>query len=156
MTIDFKKKEYIPYYVIACISLAAIIFSLIVYGVNFPGKRRTFVFPSADSGKYIVEYRYLPRKPVQGDINLYVDEILLGSGVERTKMLFSLGTKVESCFLRDGILYLNLSGELLQMGNGVIDIKDGVELLKENIQNNFHKVKRIEIFVDGKYAFESN
>ena len=46
-----------------------------------------------------MEYRYLSSDAVQGEINLYVDEILLGSSVPRTKMLFTAGTKVESCFL---------------------------------------------------------
>ena len=40
------------------------------------------------------------------------------------------------------------------MGNSVIDIKAGVELLKKNIMHNFKKIDRIELFIDGKYAYE--
>ena len=96
----------------------------------------------------------MPAKPVQGNINLFIDELLLGSGVERTKLLFTPGTKVESCFLRKDILYLNLSDDLMQMGDGVLNIEDGVELLKKNIKSNFSKVKTIQIFVNGQFAFE--
>lgn len=153
---NLKDEKYTPYLAISMMLIASLLASLICFYVKNSGKRRVFIFPSADNGKYILEYRYLPEKPVQGDINLYVDEILLGSGVERTKMLFTPGTKAESCFLRNGTLYVNLTADLLAMGNGVVDIKDGIDLLKENIQNNFHKVKKVEVFVDGKYAFESD
>ena len=83
-------------------------------------------------GKYIIEYRALTQKPHQGEINLYIDEILLGSTVERTKYLFTPGTKVLSCFERNHVLYLNLSQDLLQMGEGVIEIREGIELLTKN------------------------
>lgn len=149
------EKKYTPYFVISIVLIVSLLLSLVLFFVQRQGKRKMFIFPSADTGKYIVEYRYLPKKPVQGDINLFVDEILLGSGVERTKMLFTPGTKAESCFLRDGTLYVNLTADLLSMGSNVINIKDGIDLLKENIENNFRKVKKVEVFVDGKYAYES-
>lgn len=139
--------------IISAIILLFIV-SFILFAVKGQGKRRTFIFPSVDTGSYVVETRYLPAKPVQGNINLFIDELLLGSGVERTKLLFTPGTKVESCFLRKDILYLNLSDDLMQMGDGVLNIEDGVELLKKNIKSNFSKVKTIQIFVNGQFAFE--
>lgn len=150
-----NEKQFKPYYIISIVLIVAFLFSLCLFFLQKQGKRRVFIFPSADNGKYILEYRYLPKSPVQGDINLYIDEILLGSGVERTKMLFTSGTQAESCFLRDGTLYVNLTADLLSMGSGVVNIRDGIDLLKENVMNNFHKVKKVEVFVDGKYAFES-
>lgn len=149
------EKQYIPYVSIFGVILFTFLISMIVFFINNSGKRRAFIFPSADTGKYIVEYRYLPKNPVQGDIQLFVDEILLGSATERTKFLFTPGTKAESCFLRGGTLYINLNSDLIKMGNGVVEIREGTELLKENIKKNFGKVKRVEVFVDGKYAYES-
>lgn len=149
------EKKYIPYVSIFCALFLAFLISVVLFFINNGGKRRAFIFPSADTGKYIVEYRYLPRNPVQGDIQLFVDEILLGAATERTKFLFTPGTKAESCFLRGGTLYINLTSDLMQMGNGVVEIREGVDLLKENIKKNFGKVKRVEVFVDGKYAYES-
>lgn len=149
------EKQFKPYFILAIVLICSFILSISLFFIKNSGKRRVFIFPSADNGKYILEYRYLPKDPVQGKINLYLDEILLGSGVERTKLLFTPGTRAESCFLREGTLYINLTADLLAMGNGVINIKDGIDLLKENIMSNFHQVKKIEVFVDGKYAFES-
>jgi hypothetical protein len=124
------------------------------YVVTKDTHRRTFIFPSAEDGKYIIEYRNLTNHPHQGDINLYIDEILLGSTVERTKWLFTPGTRVISCFERDHVLYVNLSADLLQMGDGVIEIREGTELLKKNIMKNFSKIDSVEIFIEGKTAFE--
>jgi len=147
-------KETRPYIIIISAIVLLFVISLISFAVKSQGKRRTFIFPSVDTGSYVVETRYLPAKPAQGNINLFIDELLLGSGVERTKMLFTPGTKVESCFLRKDILYLNLSDDLMQMGDGVLDIEDGVELLKKNVKHNFSRVKTIQIFVNGQFAFE--
>ena len=146
----------IRYVRILILSLAFFLFSLslLLFLISNHKSRRLFIFPSVDTGKYVVEYRYLPNNPVQGDLNLFLDELLLGSGVERTKLLFARGTKVNSCFVRKGTLYLDLSAELLQSGYGVIDIKDGISLLKKNIHKNFFGIWKIEVFVDGKIAYE--
>ena len=117
-------------------------------------KRRIFIFPSATTGEFIVEYRNLTKKPVQGDVNLYIDELLLGSQIERTKQLFVSGTKVLSCFQRGKVLYLNLSDTLLAADDSVIDIKSGIQLLDKNIKKNFPKIETVEVFVNGKIAFE--
>lgn len=130
------------------------LFSLIFFFAGKSTVRRIFIFPSADNGRYVVEYKNLPRKPAVGAIACYVDEILLGSGVERTEKLFNQETKVLSCFERHGVLYLNLSPELLNMGSGVVEIKDGIEILKMNIFKNFRKIKKIELFVNSKLAYE--
>ncbi|MCR4631844.1 MAG: GerMN domain-containing protein [Treponema sp.] len=149
---DIKKN--IPLIVLTALTLVILIFSIIAFNIGNSKTRRMFIFPSADDGKYIIEYRNLANDPVQGDIQLYVDEILLGSSIERTKMLFTPGTVVQSCFLRESVLFLNLSQNLLDMGEGVIEIKDGFSLLEKNIKKNFPSVKKIEFFIEGKSVFE--
>ena len=152
---DLINKQYIAQLSIIFIFLITLLFSVLSYIIGKDSVRRTFIFPSADKGEYIVEYRNLTKKPIQGDVQLFIDELLLGSTIERTKSLFSSGTKVLSCFQRDQTLYLNLSSDLLEMGEGVIEIRDGMDLLKKNIQKNFFKIHEIEIFVNGKIAFEN-
>lgn len=152
---DLINKQYIAQLSIIFIFLITLLFSVLSYIIGKDSVRRTFIFPSADKGEYIVEYRNLTKKPIQGDVQLFIDELLLGSTIERTKSLFSSGTKVLSCFQRDQTLYLNLSSDLLEMGEGVIEIRDGMDLLKKNIQKNFSIIHEIEIFVNGKIAFEN-
>lgn len=130
------------------------IFSAFIFLFSHNKVRRLFIFPSVDEGNYVVEHRYLEKNPVQGKIQLFVDELLLGSGIERTKLVFARGTRVLSCFLRKGVLFLNLSPELLAQEDSAILIEEGVELLKKNIKANFSNVSEIEIYVGGKYAYE--
>lgn len=155
MKIELNRKFIITSCVFLFAVLAILLVSVISFEKNRTGIRRTFIFPSAENGKLVVEYRNLAKDSVQGDVQYYVSELLLGSSLERTKLLFTSGTKVLSCFERDGILYLNLSEKLLEMGNGVVDIRYGAELLEKNIKKNFPKIHSVQLFVNGKYAFES-
>ena len=153
-TINKLKQKNFAIFVITIAIIGLFVFSFFCYAVTKNTCRRTFIFPSAEGGKYIIEYRNLTEKPHQGEIALYIDEILLGSTVERTKLLFTPGTKLLSCFERNHILYVNLSSDLLQMGEGVIEIREGTELLKQNILRNFSKIDSVEIYIEGKSAFE--
>ena len=148
-----RKVHYIRLSVFSLIIFLFLISSFI-FLISNKKERRLFIFPSVDEGNYVVEYRYLEKNPVQGKIQLFVDELLLGSGIERTKLLFARGTRVLSCFLRKGVLFVNLSPELLAQEDSAVQIQEGVELLKKNIKANFGNVSEIEIHVDGKYAYE--
>ncbi len=145
-------KKFIPHWI-----LGVLLLSLMISGILFfckcPGTRKTFLFPSVEEDDYVIETRYLPKTQGKTLVTTYVEQTVLGSSIERTKMLFSPGTKVLSCIENDKCLYINLSSDVLAMGDNVIDIKDGVELLKKNVSHNFNKFKTIEVFVDGKHAY---
>lgn len=154
-TINMLKSKSLPIFIISLTIIGIFVFSFMGYVISKDGHRRVFIFPSAENGKYIIEYRNLTKKPHQGDIQLYIEEILLGSTVERTKLLFKPGTKVISCFERKHVLYLNLSNDLLDMGDGVVEIREGTELLIKNIKENFSEISEVQIYIDGKSAFEN-
>ncbi|MBO4859137.1 MAG: GerMN domain-containing protein [Treponema sp.] len=137
-----------------CVLLLSLVLSLILYFQKDYGKRKTFIFPSVDEGKYIIETRYLSENPEKTAISYYVDELLLGSGTERTKLLFTSGTTSLSCFERSGILYLNLSDTLLKMGDNVVEIEEGVNLLAKNVFQNFSEINEIDIFIGNKFAYK--
>ena len=153
-TINMLKQKNLAVFIISLLAAGLFVFSFFCYIITKNTCRRAFIFPSAENGKYIIEYRNLAEKPHQGNIQLYIEEILLGSTVERTKLLFTPGTRVISCFERKHVLYLNLSNDLLSMGDGVVDIREGTELLKKNIKENFSEIDSVEIFIEGKTAFE--
>ncbi len=131
------------------------ILSLALYAHKGYGKRFVFLFPSVDEGKYVLETRYLKNNPNKDRIAYFVDELVLGSGLERTKYLFTPGTKILSCFERNQMLYIDLSADIIYMGHNVIPIKDGIEVLKKNIFRNFPDIKEIHVFVNGNYAYEN-
>ena len=152
MKIDLKK--YIPVFAALIIAAVLMILSAASYAKKGYGKKYVFKFPSVDEGKYVLETRYLKENPNKEAVAYFADELVLGSGLERTKYLFTPGTKILSCFERSRVVYLDLSADIIYMGHNVISIKEGIELLKENIKNNFPHIEDVQVFVDGKYAFE--
>lgn len=154
MKINFDLKKNLKI-VITGIVLVLVLLTTLIISLSTKGTRKTFIFPSVDDGEYIVEARYLPKNPSKDIITYYVDELLLGSQVERTKLIFAKNTRVLSCFSEDGILYINLSDDLLNTGDNVIPIREGIDLLKKNIKQNFGKSKSVEIYVNGNGVFEN-
>ena len=85
---------------------------------------------------------------------VFVKELLLGPESERTKYLFSKNTRLLSCFEKDGVLYVNLSEDMLDLGGNVISFEESVKLVTKNIKQNFGGIKSVEIYVDGKSMYD--
>ncbi len=111
--------------------------------------RRVFIYPVSGSSKTQKEVRYLNSQPVQGKINYYVDELILGPSFYRGRALFTPGTAVEFCFLSEKTLYVGLSKEAVLQENGAPLLSEAVALFRKNIKKNFTGIKDIEIFVSG-------
>ncbi|MBP3710744.1 MAG: GerMN domain-containing protein [Treponema sp.] len=140
--------------ILAAVCAASLGLSLVVWCFRLPGTRYVFMFESASNSKICMESRYLPRNPVQGKVNMYVDELLLGPLTAEYMPLFSRGTKAESCFMRGDVLYVNLSDALLAEDGNASEIKQGIELFRKNILYNFRNIHTVDVFVAGEYAYE--
>lgn len=125
--------------------------------LNQKGERRIFFFESENSSELLYETRYLSKNAPQGEIQLFVDEVLLGPITPVAKALFPTGTKVESCFLRDGVLYLDLSEEAIkiEVGNSS-DTLVASEILKKNLFTNFRNIDTIKLYIVGKEVYVNN
>lgn len=164
MTITISRKNKLTAYISAGVLLLFFIISLCCFLIKGNKKRFLYIFPSAEENQYFLETRYVNKynkkiselSAYEYYINQYIDDLLLGSTLERTKLLFKSGTKSKSCFLRDDVLYLDLSKDLLTVDSEAADIREGVNLLYTNIKKNFKRVKNIELYVDGVYAFEKD
>lgn len=148
---EFIKKS-LPAFIVSVVLLLVLLSSLTIYFVKNNSKSYVFIFPSADNGSYVVERRNLSKDSAQGELNYYIDELLLGSSVERTKLIFTSGTKVNSCFLRDDVLYLDISEDLLSIDETSYPIENGINLLKENIFKNFININKIELFIGKRFV----
>ena len=135
---------------------ASFVLSLVLWMKGYPGVRYVFMFQSAATGKICMEARYLPKHPVQGDVNCYVDELLLGPLTAEYRPLFTRGTRAQSCFVRDGVLYVDLSDALVSEADGASEIRQGMELFRKNILYNFKNIHTIEVFVAGNHAYEKS
>ncbi len=135
---------------IALTGLIVILISLTVFLINSPGKRAIFIFESMDSNRLYSEHRYIPNDTLQGELQYYVDELLLGPISNRYKPLFAHGTKTLSCFLtEDNILYIHLNEKALFQGNSSSETLKACELLKKNVLKNHKYVDSIRVFIMG-------
>ncbi len=144
-----KKFDFVAFALLAAL-LAAFAFSAVMYFSNTPGKRYVFRFESVDQGRTAIESRFLPAKDGDEKIALYVDELLLGARTERSRPIFSPGTKARMCFLRGKVLYVDLSSDLLYQDGNAGDIMESIALFKRNICKNFPSVNEVELFIEGK------
>jgi hypothetical protein len=101
------------------------------------------------------EVRFLPRESAQGDVRLFVDELLLGPLTARYRILFSQGTRVLSCIQNGNTLYLDLSGEAMFNIDPAPPVRNAVDILEKNIKKNFSSIKIVEVFIDGKRVYEN-
>lgn len=141
------KKNYVLFFVLEMLLFVA---SFALYLHSQPGNRRMFRFPVVDSEKSAVEIRYLSRTAVQGDVGLYVDELLLGPETRRVRPLFSPGTRCEFCFVRGNTLYVGLSKDALHQRSPAAPILTGIDYLKKNVLRNFATINAIELFIGGQ------
>ena len=140
------------------IILAGILFlifliSLIFYLIEIKSTRRVFIFQSLDDDENHIEIRYLPKVEKEKRLRQYIDDLILGPIHDRYKPLFQNGTKVNFCFVRDNVLYLDLSEEALLQQGISSDTIDAVELLKLNITKNFRSIDNVILFMMGQEVY---
>jgi hypothetical protein len=111
--------------------------------------RYTFVFRASDTGREVVEERMLARaKSHEANVNRYVEEALLGPLSMEAKPLFSRGARLETFLLRDGVVFLGVSGEAVEEPQAV-NLADTLRLLSGGIRRNFPAVKEVRFFIEG-------
>lgn len=151
---DLTKKIKGPREAFAVAIAAVFVVSLFAFLAKTHGRRYIFRFQSVDSGRNNVEWRLLPSKRGAQKVSLYVDELLLGPKTERSRPIFSPGTKATFCFERGKTLYVNLTPDLLQKSGNASDIMEGLEIFKMNIKGTFPKYKQVEIYIDKKGLYK--
>ena len=137
-------------YVVFALILIFFIISFALWAFSFPGIRKTFIFYSNSASIEYIESRYIKKNRQKPLINCYIEELLLGPLNELSAPLFPRGTKLDSCFLRDSVLYVELSEELLNaLPASSYDYEKSFALFKKNIFRSFSNVKSIKIYING-------
>ncbi|NLM00217.1 MAG: GerMN domain-containing protein [Treponema sp.] len=130
------------------------LFSIILFKLYYPNSHRTFFYEKIDNLGLYSEKRYVPVAKTTDKITAYIEELLLGPIKPRFRPIFPHGTKLLSCFIRKDVLYVNLSKDILVQDNFASKYWDGAEIFKKNIFKNFRNIDIIEIYIDGKRAYE--
>jgi hypothetical protein len=134
--------------------LLIFIFSLLMFFLQGYAQRRVFLFESLDKPGLFAENRYYPRNKYIDNVELYISELLLGPIGERYKLVYPRGTKLNTCFVQDKVLYVDLSAEALFTNEKVSTSRDGAEIFKKNIFRNFRNIDTINIYIDGRKIFD--
>lgn len=116
--------------------------------------RYVFLFESLDDSDTHVEVRYLNKVPGEDEITCYIKDLLLGPSTNRYRPLFARGTTVNSCFVRDGVLYIDLSAEALVKAGVSSETDKACNLLKECISANFREIDETKVFISGIEAYK--
>ena len=140
-----------------CALILFFIISVCSYLFSNPWLKYTFYFEDSKTDKVCVEHRQLPIKKYPENVIQYVNELVIGPKKESYKFLFSYGTSIKSCFVRDDVLYINLSKDVLQRAGSCSEIKTGIKLFKKNVLNMFGKIISVEMYIDNKsvYTYEN-
>lgn len=142
-----------------CLLIIFLVVSIVVFNFKNVGSRRVLYFDAIDgTGLYMESRRIMEYSPAQGrdvDVSQFVQELLLGPTTNGFRSIFPLDTRLDSCFIQDEILYINLSKEALFPGETTLSTKEAVDLLIYNIEQNFSWIKSIEIYIDGNKVYEN-
>lgn len=154
-----KNKSIIHIVGTACFLIVILILSIIFFNVKSIGNRRVLYFEAIDgSGLYMESRRIVEYSSTQGrdmDVSQFVQELLLGPTTNGFRSLFSLETRLESCFIQDDILFINLSKEAVFPGETSLPTKEAVDLLIYNIEKNFSWIKSVEIYINSNKVYEN-
>ena len=132
------------------VTVISVVFVLIIGS----GARRIFLFEQQNNDNLTAEIRYLKKTATKDDMQNYVDELLLGPITPQCRPVFPLGTHVESLFLRDRTLYVNLSEEAIQLKEGkASEPLVATEIFKKNIFTNFRNVDIIKLYIVGNEVY---
>jgi hypothetical protein len=129
--------------------------------------RRTFMFYDIDSGVVIVENRLLPvsrgdilasygsrqSSPRELDITRYVEEVLLGPISSNSMPLFPRETRLRSLLYRNGVVYLDLSEDVVLPPPEGGEVFMNMKTLYAGIRKNFPFVRDVRFFIAGKAAY---
>ncbi len=127
-------------------------FSLVLYLLLDNNVRRVLFFPMQNSKDVVSEVRYLSKRATEEqNIELLVEEIILGPSRENHAILLPKELNVESVMLRNNTLYLDLSEEIVL--NEVelrLGFEKSIRVLANTVMFNFRNVRRVFVFINGE------
>lgn len=114
--------------------------------------RTTLFFPDQISKKLSGETRFLPfGADKERNIELLVEEILLGPARNENLKLVPRGGQVGSLLLRGDRVYLDLTAEIVLPDKEVVfTTAEALKAIKEAVLYNFHDVREVTITVAGQ------
>ena len=98
------------------------------------------------------EIRILPvRRKTEENIRLLIEDTFLGATKPTHSRLVSKQVRLLSLIYNRGVLYLNLSKDILEKDPGApLPVKTQIQGLVNSIRFNFPKVRNVYVFIEGQ------
>lgn len=152
-------KRFSRKFIILLSLFAAFFLSTLVF-MTFDADRRVeriLFFPDEDGQKVFGELRRLPvRGEPAADIELYVNELLLGPVTIDLYRLLPQDVALESLLLDEDILYLGFSENLVTSAETVpMSLSGIIEEVEKAVVFNFPEIKEVKTAIGGEPAVKT-
>ena len=127
--------------------------SLIIFFVFFNDKQeKIFYFYESGTEKAVGEMRTIPKyNHEEKNIQVYVNELLLGPRGMNLVSVFPEGTKLNQLMLREKKLYIDINNMLLKTDiSKSYNIGKSIKLLRKNIIFNFPDISSVIFTITGE------
>lgn len=145
---------------IILLSLFAAFFLVTLVFISLDADRRierVLFFPDEEGLKVYGELRRLPvRKNLPADVELYVEELLLGPVSIDLYRLLPMDTELEGLLLDENILYLGFSENLVTSAETVpMSLSGIIEAVENAVVFNFPEIKEVKTAIGGEPAVKT-
>jgi hypothetical protein len=133
-----------------------LILSLTLFFVSKPWYPRVLFFPEQNTGKLVGERRFLPpRKGLTSQIELYVQELILGPSEPFLTRIVPREVHLQSVIARDGEVYVSLSREIIQTRpDASLSFDQSLQAIANGVLFNFPSVRDLYLLVEGQIPGE--
>jgi hypothetical protein len=136
---------------------SALISALAFFFLPFPRTRYYLEFPDATTNKMRGEVRYTPfHLNREKAAEALCREILVGPENLKSKPLFLNDTRIRSVMLRGGVLYLDLSGDMLLEDPPEGSFRNSLARVGKLIKKNMIGIRKVVLTVEGNETYADN
>ena len=147
--------NYIKTKIFAAFLLIVIIIVILFTSVfNKKYDRYVLFFKNSITGKIDTEIRYVPVQNIMEPEAAFFEELMLGPVNHYCYSFIPTGSKILSCFVKEGILYADLPMVFVAEIKQEFDSDQIRQLLQKNIFTNCKALKSAHIFVEGVEIYE--
>ncbi|UTC76052.1 GerMN domain-containing protein [Treponema sp. OMZ 792] len=137
-------------------SLLLVVIIIVLFTSSFNKKHDRYVlfFKNSITGKIDTEIRYVPLQNITEPEAAFFEELMLGPVNHHCYSFIRAGSKLLSCFVKDGILYADLPLAFVEDIKREFDSDEIKALLQKNIFTNCKDLKAAHIFIEGIEIYE--
>jgi hypothetical protein len=142
--------------IFAALFVFLLVLSLSLYLTTRPWIPRVLFFPEVTSGKLVGERRFLPpRSGLASQIELYVQELILGPSDPLLTRIVALDARLRSVIARDGRVYVSLSRDVLEIQRGApLTFDQSLQTIANGVLYNFPGIRDLYLLVEGQIPGE--